>query len=153
MSQILPINDSNLTQSPTWLWLDSHVLSIKVAEVLSLGNGTKYYTWNPNKNFHHLVDTLSFHGVLVHDLKMENNENRESVHRQWMNNGLAHLLQKNFALPVIIWGHGQQEWDKKNWIEWHINDSRIFYWDQPTITPATFDNDRLALLNRNRFGQ
>ncbi|MDH4469225.1 MAG: hypothetical protein QE271_14295 [Bacteriovoracaceae bacterium] len=149
MSQILPIKDSNLTKSSTWLWLDSHVLSIKVAEVLSLGNGPKYYTWDPAQNFHHLVDTLSFNGVLIHDSKLEN---RDAVHREWMNHGLAPLLQKYLTLPVIIWGHGK-EWDKNFWSEWQIDEARIFYWDQPNITPATFDNDRLALLNQNKFGQ
>jgi hypothetical protein len=132
--------------APTLLWLDTHAVSIKVAEALSQSSGPRFYTWNPNENFNHLVDTLMFTGVILHD----SNLGIQSW-QHWMQNGLAELLKSNTSLPLIIWGH-KEIWDVNLWQQAGILLDRIYYWKGP-INPATFDNDRFVLLNQNKSVQ
>jgi hypothetical protein len=131
------------SQKPLWLWLDEDPLSSKLAELLSSDNGPSYYTWDPRKNFSHLVHSLTFEGVIIHATKNPS---------CWTEQGLLELWRQQAHLKMIVWGHdatcGRDELKSI-----FGREQEIYLWPKATINPLTFDSDRLALLGQNKFGQ
>ena len=139
-----------LENKPVWLWLDEDPLSSKLAELLSLGNGPAYYTWNPTQDFTHLIDSMEFEGVIIHDTK--STFDQDHFLTWWKENGLRKLWNTKENNKVIIWGY---KWVRTNeYVERNFGTKvQFFYWPQASLNPLTFDNDRHVLLNQSKSGQ